>query len=57
MVDPQSLVSRIESCNEESENDGSSDSYESPPDPFSQPKIKRSSGPRDEDYVPKEEVY
>jgi hypothetical protein len=34
MVDPQSLVSRIESCNEESENDGSSDSYESPPDHF-----------------------
>jgi hypothetical protein len=57
MADPQSLVGRIESRKEESENDGSSGSYESSLDPFPQPKSKRSSGPQDEDYVPEEKVY
>jgi hypothetical protein len=50
-------VGRIESGNEESENDGSLDSYESPPNPYPQPKRKWFSGPMDEDYIPEEEVY
>jgi hypothetical protein len=50
-------VGQIESDNEESENDGSSDSYESPPDPYHQAKRKRSSSSQNKDYVPKEEVY
>jgi hypothetical protein len=50
-------VGQIESGNEESENDGSSGSYESPPDPYPQLKRKRSSSPQDEDYVPEEVVY
>jgi hypothetical protein len=57
MADPQSPVGRIESGNEESENDGSLGSYESPPDPYPQPKRKRSSDPLDEDYVAEKEVY
>jgi hypothetical protein len=50
-------VGRVVSSNEESENDKSSSSYESPSDPCPSPKRKRSSGPQDEDYVPEEEVY
>jgi hypothetical protein len=57
MVDPKSPVSQVMSGNEESENDRSLDSYESPSDPCLSVKRKRSSGPQDEDYVPKEEVY
>jgi hypothetical protein len=57
MVDPQTPVGRIESNNEESENDGSSDLYEPPPDPYPRPKRKQSSGPVDKDYIPEEEVY
>jgi hypothetical protein len=57
MADPQSLVGQIESSNKESENNGSLGSYESPPDPFPQPKRKQSSSTHDEDYVPEEEVY
>jgi hypothetical protein len=46
------------SRNEESEqNDGSSGLYESPTDPCTPVKRKRSSGPQDEDYVLEEEVY
>jgi hypothetical protein len=56
-VDPQTPVGQIESGNEESENDGSSGSYESLPDPYPQLKRKRSSSPQDEDYVPEEVVY
>jgi hypothetical protein len=56
-VDPQSLVGQVVSGNEESENDGSLGSYESPSDPRLSVKRKRSSGPQDKDYVPKEEVY
>jgi hypothetical protein len=50
-------VGQVVSTNEESENDGSSGSYESPSDPCSLVKRKRSSSPQDEDYVPEEEVY
>jgi hypothetical protein len=57
MADPQCLVGQIVSSNEESENDGSLISYKSPSDPCPSVKRKRSSGPRDEDYVPEEEVY
>jgi hypothetical protein len=57
MADPQSPVGQVVSTNEESENDGSSGSYESPSDPCPLVKRKRSSGPQDEDYVPEEEVY
>jgi hypothetical protein len=57
MADPQSTVGQVVSTNEESENDGSSGSYESPSNPCSLVKRKRSSGPQDEDYVPEEEVY
>jgi hypothetical protein len=46
------------SGNEESKNnEGSLGSYESPSDPCPSVKRKRSSGPQDEDYIPKEEVY
>jgi hypothetical protein len=44
-VDRQSLVGRAVSTYEESENDGSSDSYESRSDPCPLVKRKRSSGP------------
>jgi hypothetical protein len=58
MADPQSLVAQVVSDNEESEqNNGSSGSYESPSDPCSSVRRKRSSGPHDEDYVTEEEVY
>jgi hypothetical protein len=58
MADPQSLVGQVMSGNEESENnDKSLDSYESPSDLCLSVKRKRSSGPQDEDYIPKEEVY
>jgi hypothetical protein len=57
MADPQSTVGQVVSSNEESENDGSLGSYVSPTDPCSSPKRKGSSGPQDDDYVPKEEVY
>jgi hypothetical protein len=43
--------------NEESKNDGSLCSYESPSDPCPSVKRKQSSGPQDKDYVPEEEVY
>jgi hypothetical protein len=56
-VDPQSPVGRVVCSNEESENDGSSGSYESPSDPCPSIKRKRSSSPQDEDHVPKEGVY
>jgi hypothetical protein len=55
-VDHQSPVGRVVSSNEESENDESSGSYESPSDPCQSFKRKRSSGPQDEDDVPEEEV-
>jgi hypothetical protein len=45
------------SSNEESKNDKSVGSYESPSDPCLSPKRKRSSGPQDEDDVQEEEVY
>jgi hypothetical protein len=58
MADLQSLVGQVVSGNEESKNnEGSLGSYESPSDPCPSVKRKRSSGPQDEDYIPKEEVY
>jgi hypothetical protein len=45
------------SGNEESENDISLGLYESPNDPCLLVKRKQSSGLKDKDYVPKEEVY
>jgi hypothetical protein len=56
-VDPQSPMGRVVSTNEESENDKSLGSYESPSDPCPLVKRRRSSCPQDEDYVPEEEVY
>jgi hypothetical protein len=56
-VDPHSTVGRVVSSDEESENDGSSVSHESPSDPCPSVKRKQSSDPQDEDYVLKEEVY
>ncbi len=50
-------MGQVVSGNEESENDGNLGSYESPSDPCSSVKRKRSSGPLDEDYVIEEEVY
>jgi hypothetical protein len=51
-------VAQVVSDNKESEqNDGSLGSYESPGNPCSSVKRKRSSGPLDEDYIPEEEVY
>jgi hypothetical protein len=51
-------VGQVVSGNEESKNnDGSLGSYESPSDPCPSVKRKQSSDPRDEDYVPKEDVY
>jgi hypothetical protein len=44
-VDPQSLVGQVVSGNEESENDGSLGSYESPSDPCPSVKRKQSSSP------------
>jgi hypothetical protein len=38
MADPQTPMDQIESGNEESENDGSLGSFESPPDAYPQPK-------------------
>jgi hypothetical protein len=58
MADPQSPMAQVVSDNEESEqNDGCSCSFESPSDPCPPVKMKRSSGPQDEDYVLEEEVY
>jgi hypothetical protein len=57
MADPQTPIDQIESGNEESENDGSLGSFESPPDAYPPPKRKRSSGLQDEEYVLEEEVY
>jgi hypothetical protein len=57
MADPQSPVGRVVSANEESENDKSLGSYESPSDPCPSVKRMRSCGPQDEDYLPEEEVY
>jgi hypothetical protein len=57
MADPQSPVGQVVSSNEESKNDRSLGSYESPSDPCLLIKWKQSSGPPDLDYVPKEEVY
>jgi hypothetical protein len=57
-VDPQSPVGQVVSGNMERENiDESVGLYESPIDPCPSVKRKRSSGPQDEDYIPKEEVY
>jgi hypothetical protein len=53
MADPQSPVGQVVSGNEESKNDGSLGSYESPNDLCSLVKRKQSFGPQDEDYVPK----
>jgi hypothetical protein len=50
-------VGRVVSSNEESENDKSLGSYESPSDPCLLIKRKRSSSPHDKDYVPEEEIY
>jgi hypothetical protein len=58
MADSQSPVGQVVSGNEESENnDGSLGSYESPSNPCPSVKRKQFSGPRDEDYIPEEEVY
>jgi hypothetical protein len=57
MADPHSPVAWIESGNEESKNERSLGSYESPFDPHPPPKRQRSFGPKDEDYVSEEEVY
>jgi hypothetical protein len=57
MADPQSPLGQVVSGNEESKNDGSLGSYESPSDPCSSVKRKQSSSPWDEVYVPEEEVY
>jgi hypothetical protein len=58
MADLRSLVGQVVSGNEESKNnEGSLGSYESPSDPCPSVKRKRSSGPQDDDYIPKEEVY
>jgi hypothetical protein len=57
MADPQSPVAQVVSDNEESkQNDGSSGLYESPTNPCSSVKRKRSSDPQDEEYVLEEEV-
>jgi hypothetical protein len=56
-VDPQSPVGQVVSGNEESLNNGSFGSYESPSNPCPSVKRKRSSGPQDEDYLPEEEIY
>jgi hypothetical protein len=45
------------SSNEESKNDGSLGSYESPSDPCPSVKRKQSSGPHDEDYIPEQKEY
>jgi hypothetical protein len=50
-------VGQVVSSNEESENDRSLDSYESPSDPCPLVKRKRSSDPHDKDYIIEEEVY
>jgi hypothetical protein len=50
-------VGQVVSDNEESKNDTSLGSYESPSDPCPSVKRKRSSGPQDEDYVSEEDVY
>jgi hypothetical protein len=57
MADPHSPVGQVVSSNEESENDRSLDSYESPSDPCPSVKRKRSSDPHDKDYIIEEEVY
>jgi hypothetical protein len=57
MADPQSLVGQVVFSNEESENDRSLGSYDSPSDSCLPVKRKRPSDPQDEDYVPEEEVY
>jgi hypothetical protein len=58
MLVPQSPVAQVVSDNKESEqNDESSGSYESPSDSCLSVKRKRSSDPRDEDYILEEEVY
>jgi hypothetical protein len=57
MADPHTPMGQIKFANEESENDRSLDSCESPPDPYPQRKRKQSSAPHDKDYIPKEEVY
>jgi hypothetical protein len=57
MADPQNPVGQVGSGNEESENnDRCFGLYESPGDPCPLVKRKRSFSPRDEDYVPEEEV-
>jgi hypothetical protein len=50
-------VGRVVYSNEDSENNESLGSYESPSDPCPSPKRKQSSGPQYEDYIPEEEVY
>jgi hypothetical protein len=50
-------VGQIESSSEQSENDESSVSFESPPNPYRQPEMEQFSGPKDEDYIPEKEVY
>jgi hypothetical protein len=57
MADPQSPVGWVVSTNKGNENDISSSSYESPSDPSLSVKMKRSSGPQDEDYISEEDVY
>jgi hypothetical protein len=57
MANPQSPVGSVESSNEERENEGSLGSYDSPSDPYPSPKMKQSSSPQDEDYIPEEDVY
>jgi hypothetical protein len=51
-------VGQVVPGNEERKNnDGSLGSYESHSDPCPSVKRKRSSGPKDEDYIQEEEVY
>jgi hypothetical protein len=57
MADPDSPAGRVVSTNEETENDWSLGSYESPSDACPSVKRKWPSGPQDEDYVPEVEVY
>jgi hypothetical protein len=57
MANPQSLVGQVSDNEESEQNDGSSDSYESPSDPCPSVKRKGSSGRQDEDYILEEEVY
>jgi hypothetical protein len=57
MEDPQSPMAQNEFANEESENEGRPDSFESPSDPYPPCKSQQPYGPQDEDYISEQEVY